>query len=60
MTLREIYHGLIDIGQESDRLAHILLSRQHRLGVSLRDMATGIENACRSLTPATLEVIKVS
>jgi hypothetical protein len=62
MDLKTVYHRMLDLAEQCDRLA----SRHHAgtallppgmSAVACRDFATHVENAIKSLSPATLEAI---
>jgi hypothetical protein len=61
MTLQQIMHRAIDMGEDASKLAD-MLPRQpnhelHRVGVSLRDMSLSITQSLTSLSDETREVI---
>ena len=74
MTLKEIYHGVINLAETAHHLAPELLKYPHRddvgqlsaqdrasihrAGVSFHDLAVGVSEAIKALSPATLDVIK--
>ena len=63
MTLREIFGGLIDIGETAERLAPDLLKSRdramlHSAGTRLHDMAVGMAHAFKALSPGMIENIK--
>jgi len=54
-SLKTLYRKLVDIGEACDAL-----SRQYpgkRFTMAARDLATGIENGIKELSPATLKAI---
>jgi hypothetical protein len=65
MELKQIFHRLVDMGEQADKFA--VQKPNHRipfkggtqgsLFMAARDLATGIENTIRSASPATLEQI---
>jgi hypothetical protein len=73
MNLREIYHGLINLAEAAHHLAPELLkyphrddvgqlsmqdrASMHRAGTCLRDMATSVEHAAKSLSDETRQHI---
>jgi hypothetical protein len=58
MKLFDVYHSLVNLGEAADRLAPLMLQRQHRAGMALGDLAVEVSEAIKSLSPATLDVIK--
>jgi hypothetical protein len=73
MTLKEIYHGVINLAETAHHLAPGLLryphrddvgplsapdrAALHRRGVVCRDFALGVEHAIRALSESTLKTI---
>jgi hypothetical protein len=58
LSLRDIFHRIVGIGEAADRLAHALPG--HRCAMHLRDLATGVENAIHQASAATLKRIASS
>ena len=56
MTLREIYHRAIDIGEQADSLCR-RLPGHHPLHMPLRDLSSAIEHSAKALSAATLKAI---
>ena len=65
LSLRNIYHGMVSIGEAADKFCrehphHRFTSKegnQISLFAAAKDLATEVENACRSLSVATRERI---
>jgi len=68
MTIKEIYRALVKLGEAADKFAienpnHRIPFRDGASGslfAAARDLATGVENACRSLSVETLQRISQS
>ena len=62
MTLQQIMHRAIDMGEDASKLADILLRQPnhelHHIGVSLRDMSLTIAQAQTALSAETRDRIK--
>jgi hypothetical protein len=57
MKLFDVYHALVNLGEGADRLAPLMIRRQHHAGMVLRDLSLGIENAMAALSESTLKTI---
>jgi hypothetical protein len=48
-SLKTICLALIGIAERADAAATVLIPSQHRAGMALRDLATGIENSIKAI-----------
>jgi hypothetical protein len=55
LSLRDIFHRIVDIGEQADNLARV--QTNHACTMGLRDLAIHIENSIRAISPATLQAI---
>jgi hypothetical protein len=56
LSLRESFHRLVDIGEAADALCRRL--PDHRMAMSLRDLATQVETSIKFLSLGTLNAIR--